>query len=50
MHPAEQDIIAALLKIARESGLIPEETYRAALNRLFDAGGSATHGHTQGEG
>jgi len=43
MDKTEQDIIAALLKIVHESELIPEATYRAALNKLFctfDAGGS----------
>ena len=35
MEPTEKDIIAALLKIVRESELIPEATYRAALGRLF---------------
>ena len=43
MDRAEQDIIAVLLKIVRDSELIPEATYRAALNKLFctsDAGGS----------
>jgi len=43
MEPTEKDIIAALLKIVRESELIPEATYRAALGKLlctFDAGGS----------
>jgi len=43
MANTEQDIIAALLKIVRESGLIPEATYRAALGKLFctfDAGGT----------
>ena len=43
MAPTEQDIIAALLKIVREGGLIPEATYRAALGKLFctfDAGGA----------
>ena len=41
MDKTEQDIIAALLKIVCESELIPEATYRAALNKLFctfDAG------------
>ena len=41
MNKTEQDIIAALLKLVRESGLIPEATYRAALGKLFctfDAG------------
>jgi len=43
MDLIEQDIIAALLKIVCESELIPEATYRAALNKLFctfDAGDS----------
>ena len=42
MDRTEQDIIAALLKIVRESDLIPEATYHAALNKLFctfDVGG-----------
>ena len=41
MEPTEKDIIAALLKIVRESELIPEATCRAALGKLFctfDAG------------
>ena len=32
---AEQDIIAALLKITHENGLITESTYRAARSKLF---------------
>ena len=46
MAPTEQDIIAALLKIVRESELIPEATYRVALGKLFctfDAGGSVVY-------
>ena len=35
MQPIDQDIIAALLKSVWEHGLIPEATYRAALNKLF---------------
>ena len=34
MEKPEQDIIAALLKIVRESGLISEAAYRAALSKL----------------
>jgi len=43
MQPADQNIIAALLKSVWEHGLIPEPTYRVALNKLlstFDASGS----------
>ena len=65
MPPVEQDIIAALLKSVWEHGLIPEATYRAALNKLFctfDVGapvnydsntkrkGSASHGYSQRAG
>jgi len=35
MPPVEKDIIAALLKSIGEHGLIPEQTYRASLNKLF---------------
>jgi len=35
MDKTEQDIIAALLKLVRDNELIPEATYRAALNKLF---------------
>jgi len=35
MQPSEQDVIAALLKSVWEHGLIPEPTYRTALNKLF---------------
>jgi len=35
MDATEKDIIAALLKIVHENELIPEATYRAALNKLF---------------
>ena len=34
---AEKDIIAVLLKSIWEYGLIPEATYRAALNKLLYA-------------
>ena len=46
MQPIDQDIIAALLKSTWEHGLIPEPTYRAALNKLFytcDADHSLDH-------
>jgi|GEM_PF-2891618 len=35
MQTMEHDIIAAMLKRTWEHGLIPEPTYRAALNKLF---------------
>ena len=41
MESTEKDITAALLKIVRESELIPEATYRTAQGKLFctfDAG------------
>ena len=43
MRPEDQDIIAALLKSIWEHSLIPEPTYRAALNKLFDASHSIDH-------
>ena len=46
MLPVDQDINAALLKSVWEHGLIPESTYRAALNKLVctsDMGNSIDH-------
>ena len=54
MDNIEQDIIAVLLKIVYEHDLIPEPTYRAALNKLFctidacdiiEKKGAHRHGH-----
>ena len=35
MPPVEKDIITALLKTIWEQGLIPEPSYRVALNKLI---------------
>ena len=46
MQPVDQDIIAALLKSVWDHGLIPESTYRAALNKVVctsDMGNSTDH-------
>ena len=52
MQPAEQEIIAVLLKSVWEHGLIPEATYRAALSKLFCTCDerSAAHGYPQSAG
>ena len=34
MNETERDIIAALLKIVHKNGLIPDATYKGAINRL----------------